>query len=137
MSDLPHEPSGPDEDPSKTRPPLPAYRPPPDPPATSTDPMLLAEARKRLEQKANFRKHLTVYWLVMTLLVGIWLVSGGWSSYFWPIWPGMAWGLGLALHFVSLGWDSSPTDEQIAEEARRIATRRGQQPGRGTDALEG
>lgn len=138
MSNLPHDPFDPDEDPSQTGPPLPAYQPPAGPPAQdpSADPSLFAEARKRLQEKAAFHKHLTVYWLVMTLLVGIWLVAGGWGSYFWPIWPAMGWGVGLALHFMSLGWDSPPTDDEIAAEARRIVQRRGQQPGRGTGAIE-
>lgn len=81
-------------------------------------------ALKRLEDKQAFRIHLTVYWLVMTLLVVIWLVSSGWGSYFWPIWPMMGWGLGLAIHGASLFWDREPTEQQIDAEVEKIRQRR-------------
>ena len=35
-----------------------------------------------------------VYVLVMAMLVGIWAVTG--MGYFWPIWPMMGWGIGIA-----------------------------------------
>ena len=108
------------------RPPLPSWQPPGSAPDPSVDPRLRAEALRRLEARRDFRTHLTVYAAVMALLVGIWLVSGG--GYFWPIWPAMAWGLGLVLHGASLTWDKEPTEEQIAAEARKILERRGGVP---------
>lgn len=45
---------------------------------------------RTLEQRA----HLRSYVLVMALLLGIWAVTG--MGYFWPIWPMMGWGIGLA-----------------------------------------
>ena len=44
----------------------------------------------------SLRIHLTIYLLVNVFLSGIWAASGG--GYFWPIWPVLGWGLGLALH---------------------------------------
>jgi class 3 adenylate cyclase len=44
----------------------------------------------------SFRHHLTVYLLVNVFLIGIWAASGG--GYFWPIWPILGWGIGLAVH---------------------------------------
>ena len=35
-----------------------------------------------------------VYLLVMAMLIGIWAATG--MGYFWPIWPMMGWGIGLA-----------------------------------------
>ena len=116
------------EDDPSTPPPIPAYQPPSPRPAPAADPQLRAEAAKRLEARADFRRHLVVYWIVMTFLVAIWLVTGGVDTYFWPIWPMLGWGLGIALHGVSLRWDNPPTDEQVDAEARRIAARRGQLP---------
>ncbi|MGE3272747.1 MAG: DUF1707 domain-containing protein [Chloroflexota bacterium] len=45
----------------------------------------------------SFRAHATSYLLVMALLVGIWLVTTP-GGYFWPIWPMLGWGIGLASH---------------------------------------
>ncbi len=44
----------------------------------------------------GFRHHLTVYALVIGMLVGIWLLSGG--GHFWPFYPAAGWGIGLGLH---------------------------------------
>ncbi|MDP9352022.1 MAG: 2TM domain-containing protein [Chloroflexota bacterium] len=40
--------------------------------------------------------HVTSYLLVMAMLVGIWALTG--ADYFWPIWPMMGWGIGVASH---------------------------------------
>jgi hypothetical protein len=82
---------------------------------------LRAKALERLEAVKGFRIHLTVYVAVIGFLVAIWLTTGG--GYFWPVWPALGWGLGLALHLASLSWDKEPTEEQIAAEARRLAQR--------------
>ncbi|HSP59495.1 MAG TPA: 2TM domain-containing protein [Ornithinimicrobium sp.] len=114
------------------RPPLPAPgQEPPDDPARSVaparpgdpadDPRLRARAKQQLEARAGFRQHLTVYLAVMGLLTAIWLVSGG--GYFWPVWPAMGWGLALVLHLAALTWDQEPSETQIAEQARRLASR--------------
>jgi class 3 adenylate cyclase len=39
---------------------------------------------------------LTVYVLVNVLLIAIWAASG--AGYFWPIWPILGWGIGVAGH---------------------------------------
>lgn len=44
----------------------------------------------------SFKTHLTVYVLVNVLLFGIWAASGG--GYFWPVWPILGWGTGVAVH---------------------------------------
>jgi class 3 adenylate cyclase len=46
--------------------------------------------------RQSFKIHLTVYLLVNLFLIGIWAASGG--GYFWPVWPILGWGLGVALH---------------------------------------
>jgi class 3 adenylate cyclase len=54
----------------------------------------------------SFKNHLTLYVLVNAMLIGIWAASGG--GYFWPIWPLLGWGIGLAGHAAPLiarqGW---------------------------------
>jgi class 3 adenylate cyclase len=55
----------------------------------------------------SFKTHLTVYLLVNLLLIGIWAASGG--GYFWPIWPILGWGIGVAAHGAPLvGFRSGP-----------------------------
>jgi class 3 adenylate cyclase len=46
--------------------------------------------------RQSFKIHLTVYLLVNLFLIGIWAASGG--GYFWPVWPILGWGIGVALH---------------------------------------
>lgn len=125
MSQAP-PPDGPTDGPE--RPPLPSWRPQPSAPDPAADPQLRAMALKRLEDEKAFRIHLTVYLAVMALLVAIWVTTG--MGYFWPVWPAMGWGLGLGLHRASLSWDREPTEEQIVEQARRIAERGGGSTGR-------
>jgi class 3 adenylate cyclase len=45
--------------------------------------------------------HLTLYALVNLFLIGIWAASG--LGYFWPIWPMLGWGLGVAAHAAAAG----------------------------------
>jgi class 3 adenylate cyclase len=56
----------------------------------------LATGYNRPGLRQGFRIHLTVYVLVNLLLIGIWAASGG--GYFWPIWPILGWGMGIAAH---------------------------------------
>jgi class 3 adenylate cyclase len=44
----------------------------------------------------SFKIHATLYVLVNVLLIGIWAASGG--GYFWPVWPILGWGFGVAGH---------------------------------------
>lgn len=126
-----------------TPPPIPAYRPeqagqePADDPAgtdAQADHDRRATVREReralesLEAKAGFRSHLSVYLLVMALLVGIWGVTT-FGGFFWPIFPMMGWGLGVAIHGMSLRWDREPSEEEIAAEMARLRHRPGQQRG--------
>ncbi len=55
----------------------------PRPPRPSTD-------------RQDFREHLRSYLMVMALLVAIWALTG--AGYFWPIWPILGWGIGVASH---------------------------------------
>ena len=45
----------------------------------------------------SFRSHVTSYVLVMGLLVAIWALTSP-GGYFWPIWPMLGWGIGIAAH---------------------------------------
>src|SRR5215212_4919077 len=45
----------------------------------------------------GFGAHATSYVLVIALLVSIWLLTTP-GGYFWPVWPMLGWGIGLASH---------------------------------------
>jgi class 3 adenylate cyclase len=45
-----------------------------------------------------FQTHLRIYLVVVAFLVVIWALSG--AGYFWPAWPAVGWGLGVAIHGV-------------------------------------
>lgn len=98
--------------------PLQPYRP-----HTELDPESRERALQRLQQRKEFLQHLSVYVIIMTLLTAIWLVSG--MGYYWPIWPMMGWGVGVAIHASTLRLDREPTEAQIAEEAARLRKRLG------------
>lgn len=75
-------------------------------------------AVERIEKKRDFHAHLLAYVLVNATFVGIWAVAGG--GFFWPVFPIMGWGIGLAFH----AWDTyrraEPTEAQIEREMRKL-----------------
>jgi hypothetical protein len=63
-----------------------------------SDEQLWKIARKR----AAFKKSLFTYFVVNTLLIAIWFVTtwqAGRTWHFWPIWPMLGWGVGLAFQY--------------------------------------
>jgi hypothetical protein len=62
-------------------------------------------------------RNVRAFLLVNALLVGIWLLTG--AGYFWPMWPFLGWGIGLAAH---LSRPSSVSDR--ASSARRRCRKR-------------
>ena len=59
------------------------------------DDLLWELARKR----ASFKWNLASYIIVNTFLVMLWYLSDNSYDNFWPIWPIMGWGIGLAFHY--------------------------------------
>jgi DUF1707 SHOCT-like domain/2TM domain len=56
-----------------------------------------------------FRAHAASYLMVMVFLVAIWLLTTP-GGYFWPVWPMLGWGIGLASHALAASRCSSRTD---------------------------
>ncbi len=81
------------------------------------DPDLRECAVNRLEAREDFKRHLTAYVLMSGMFVAVWFFSG--VGYFWPIWPMLGWGIGLAWHAVSLR-NTGPTEAQISAEAAKL-----------------
>jgi hypothetical protein len=59
------------------------------------DPRVAAERRRR-----EVREHAAQYLAVMALLVLIWALTG--AGAFWPVWPMLGWGIGVAAHAASV-----------------------------------
>ena len=51
-------------------------------------------AKKRVE----FRRHLTVYFVINSVLWIVWYLTGG--EYMWPLWPMAGWGVGVTFHYL-------------------------------------
>lgn len=64
------------------------------------------EIRKMAQARVAFRFHALAYVLVNAMLVVSWAVTsqgaptfdGRSNAYFWPVWPMLGWGVGLAMH---------------------------------------
>jgi Domain of unknown function (DUF1707)/2TM domain len=72
--------------------------------------------------ESDFGAHLRVFLAVQALLLIIWAVTG--AGYFWPIWPFLGWGIGVAVHGLcepgrEPEWDSA---SKKARRRRAIAS---------------
>jgi hypothetical protein len=75
-------------------------------------------AAAQVEKKQDFTIHLAAYLAVNAFLVVIWAVSGGG---FWPIFPIVGWGIGLALHAWSVyGRNPMTSEARIGAEEERL-----------------
>ena len=81
------------------------------------------EALQSLKKKQGFKAHLATYLAVNAFLVAIWAVTSGGDDLFWPIFPILGWGIGLAAN----AWDAygrKPiTEADIQAEAERLRAR--------------
>lgn len=72
------------------------------------------------QARAPFKADLVMYVLVNTFLVGVWYFTG--RDYFWPIWPILGWGLGLAIHaFRAYAWDGK---DLVENEYKKLKSHR-------------
>lgn len=82
--------------------------------------------RKMAKARVEFKQHAATYVIVNALLVGIWFVTHQmgnapltWPS-FWPVWPILGWGIGLAFH----GWGAyRPEGAMVEREMEKIRNR--------------
>lgn len=58
------------------------------------------QAIRRIQAKRAFWVHFAVYLAVNALLVLIWAMTSATS--FWPVWPILGWGIGVASHAASV-----------------------------------
>lgn len=86
--------------------------------ATTTDQGLRDLAIERLKKKHDFYPHLIAYLAVNALLLGIWAATG--ADFFWPVFPILGWGIGVAFH----AWDTfsrfSLSEDRIQRELKHL-----------------
>lgn len=78
------------------------------------DPRRRAAQQRAARMSVNI--HLAAYLAGSLLMLGIWLAvglgGGGW--YFWPVWPIMGWGIGVASHAIPVWAHGSMSPARIA-----------------------
>jgi hypothetical protein len=87
-----------------------------DPPVGEAD--LRQQAIRSLKQKRDFRSHVVTYVLVNALLVVIWAVTG--AGFFWPVFPIVGWGIGVAFNAWSVYGQRPISEDQIRREQERL-----------------
>ena len=85
---------------------------------TITDEQLREQAIKRIKDKNDFKIHVAVYLAVNIMLVGIWWFTG--AAFFWPIFPILGWGVGVAVNGYTVYHGNIYTEEQIRREMRNL-----------------
>jgi hypothetical protein len=65
---------------------------------------------------------LFAYVLVNAMLVGIWAVTG--AAFFWPIFPILGWGIGVAFNIWDVYRVEAPTEDDIRHEMETLGRRR-------------
>jgi hypothetical protein len=86
--------------------------------SAGTEQDLREQAVERLKKKRDFRGHVFMYVLVNTMLVVIWAVTG--SGFFWPIFPILGWGIGVAANAWDVYWRRPISEDEIQREAERL-----------------
>jgi uncharacterized membrane protein len=86
--------------------------------APSTDDELREQAILQLKKKRDFRTHIFIYVLVNLMLVVIWAVTG--AGFFWPVFPIIGWGIGVAANAWDVYARKPITEDEIRRETERL-----------------
>jgi 2TM domain len=79
---------------------------------------LREQAIQRLKKKRDFQTHVLIYIVVNAFLVVIWAVTSG--GYFWPIFPILGWGIGVAANAWDVYGRKPISEDEIRREADRL-----------------
>jgi hypothetical protein len=88
--------------------------------ATDTTDSLREQAIERVKKRRDFSTHLFIYLVVNVMLVGIWAVTSGGDSLFWPIFPILGWGVGVAANAWDVFIRRPITEEDVQRETDRL-----------------
>jgi hypothetical protein len=86
--------------------------------APRTEDELREQAIERLKKKRDFRGHVFIYVAVNAMLVVIWAITG--SGFFWPIFPILGWGIGVAANAWDVYGRKPISEDEIRREAERL-----------------
>ena len=85
---------------------------------TPTD--LRQAAVTRLRKKRDLQAHALSFVLVNLFLNAIWLLTTP-GGFYWPMFPLLGWGIGLAFHVWDVYVSSNPTEDAIRAEMDRLS----------------
>lgn len=75
-------------------------------------------AISRLKKRRDFRGHVFIYIAVNAVLVAIWAVTG--AGFFWPIFPILGWGIGVAANAWDVYGRKPISEDEIRRETDRL-----------------
>lgn len=84
----------------------------------STEGDLREQAVAQLKKKRDFRSHVFIYVAVNAMLVVIWAITG--ADFFWPIFPILGWGVGVAANAWDVYGRKPISEEEIRRETQRL-----------------
>ncbi|MFG1609756.1 2TM domain-containing protein [Actinoplanes sp. NPDC049265] len=94
----------------------------PEEPDLTTMSDLRQAAVTRLRKKRDLQAHVLSYVLVNLFLNAIWLLTSP-GGFYWPMFPLLGWGIGLAFHVWDVYVSSNPSEEDIRTEMERLSRR--------------
>jgi hypothetical protein len=71
-----------------------------------------------LKKKRDLRGHVFIYVAVNAMLVAIWAITG--SGFFWPIFPILGWGVGVAANAWDVYGRKPIGEDEIRRETERL-----------------
>ena len=83
------------------------------------DQALRDQAVERLKKKRDFKTHAFIYVTVNAMLVAIWAITSD-GGLFWPIFPMLGWGIGLAANAWEVYGRRPITEDEIRRETERL-----------------
>ena len=81
------------------------------------------QAIQSLKKKRDFKMHLLMFVAVNALLVVIWAVTNP-DGFFWPIFPILGWGIGVAANAWEVYLRAPITEADIDREEQRLRDER-------------
>jgi len=89
--------------------------------APRTEQELRDQAISQLKKKRDLRGHVFIYVAVNAMLVAIWAITG--SGFFWPIFPILGWGVGVAANAWDVYGRKPISEDEIRHETERLQGR--------------
>lgn len=86
---------------------------------TSAPEDLRQMAIQQLRKKRELQAHVIAYVTVNLFLTAIWFLTDP-GGFFWPMFPILGWGIGLAFHIWDVFSPERMSEEKIQREMRRL-----------------